>query len=165
MRATAQVAFLFLPHSFSQILDWHRTTYQFVFVVSFDSVWMISTKDQIHKEEKNFIWIWKVMPGSVHGRRDDRLLLLWLAVRQSRTQASILHCSRHSGGSTNKPVFCQKGWVSYTMKKTGRESRWNAVPRVDGWGSNECFPGTGWASFWLDPQLLGLCASQVTISS
>ena len=35
--------------------------------------------------------------------------------------------------------------------------------RVSGWGSNECFSGPGWPSFWLDPQLLGLCASQVNI--
>ena len=35
--------------------------------------------------------------------------------------------------------------------------------RVFGWGSNECFSGPGWPSFWLDPQLLGLCASQVNI--
>ena len=36
-------------------------------------------------------------PGALHGRRDGRLLLVWLAVRQSWTQAVLLHCCCRSG--------------------------------------------------------------------
>ena len=36
-------------------------------------------------------------PGALHGRRDGRLLLVWLAVRQSWTQAVLLHCCCSSG--------------------------------------------------------------------
>ena len=35
--------------------------------------------------------------GALHGRRDGRLLLVWLAVRQSWTQAVLLHCCCRSG--------------------------------------------------------------------
>ena len=58
------------------------------------------------------------MPGALHGRRDDRLLLLWLAVGQSWPQASILRCRRHPGelrgdlGKFRQELACFPGeWV------------------------------------------------------
>ena len=83
----------------------------------------ISTKDM------------KLIAGALHGRGHDRLVLFWVAFRQSGTKAGLLFCRCGSGG-----LLGQGQIIAIVF-----------------------FPGPGWASFWSDPQLLGLRASQVDI--
>ena len=143
-----------------QVIDWElvchkkemRATAQVThFYLSF--VWFIL--DDIHKRP-NTKRANLNLEGTLHGRRDDRLLLLWLVVGQSRPQASILRCSRHPGETPATKL------IPKVFDKKRSAKNW-PVSWVCGCRSNECFPGPGRASFRLDPQLLGLCASQVNI--